>query len=169
MLATDFLRDSSLSPEVPAAKLRGKRVLVLGGGNVAIDSAMSALRLGASWVGMTCLEPREKMPAHAWELQEALDESIEVFPARTFKEVTQLDGRVTGVRTAHINFRGFIEGRPDFDELPGTGKCFRPRCHLRDWPTAAFRLLTRAQAARRSGSGRSRDAGHRRAGCVRRW
>jgi heterodisulfide reductase subunit A-like polyferredoxin len=120
MMATDFLRDSSLSPEVPAAKLRGKRVLVLGGGNVAIDSAMSALRLGASWVGMTCLEPRDKMPAHAWELQEALDESIEVFPARTFKEVTQEEGRVTGVRTAQINFRGFIEGRPDFDELPGT-------------------------------------------------
>ncbi|MCX6024772.1 MAG: FAD-dependent oxidoreductase, partial [Chloroflexi bacterium] len=120
MMATDFLRDTSLSPEVPAGKLRGKRVLVLGGGNVAIDSAMSALRLGASWVGMTCLEPREKMPAHAWELQEALDESIEVFPARTFKEVTQEGGRVTGVRSAQINFRGFVDGRPDFDELPGT-------------------------------------------------
>jgi len=120
MLATDFLRDTSLSPEVPAAKLRGKRVLVLGGGNVAIDSAMSALRLGASWVGMTCLEPRDKMPAHSWELQEALDESIEVYPARTFKEVTQDGGKVTGVRTAQINFRGFEEGRPDFDELPGT-------------------------------------------------
>ncbi len=120
LLATEFLRQSSLSSEEPAGSVRGKRVLVLGGGNVAIDTAQTALRLGASWVGMTCLEDRHQMPAHDWEIREAIEESIEVYPARTFKEVTQTDGRVTGVRTAQVNFRGFIEGRPDFDELPGT-------------------------------------------------
>ena len=41
-------------------------------------------------------------------------------PGRTFKEVTNKDGHVTGVRTVDVNFRGFIEGRPDFDEIPGT-------------------------------------------------
>jgi heterodisulfide reductase subunit A-like polyferredoxin len=97
-----------------------KRVLVLGGGNVAIDAAMTAARLGAAWVGMTCLEGREQMPAHAWEVRDAEEEGIQVYPARTFKEVTSADGKVTGVRTVNVNFRGFIAGRPDFDELPGT-------------------------------------------------
>ena len=124
LLATEFLRQSSLSPDEPAGMVRGKRVLVLGGGNVAIDTAQTALRLGASWVGMTCLEDRHQMPAHDWEIREAIEESIDVYPARTFKEVTQEGGRVTGVRTAKVNLRGFIEGRPDFDELPGTEEAF---------------------------------------------
>ena len=128
-LATDFLRTVSLElgegtqppPNgVKGIDLRGRRALVLGGGNVAIDAAMAAARLGASWVGMTCLEPRDRMPAHAWEVAEAEEEGIEVFPARTFKEVTNDSGRVSGVRTAQVDFRGFIDGRPDFDELPGT-------------------------------------------------
>jgi len=110
----------SLSARTPQPFIQGKRVLVLGGGNVAIDAAMSAVRLGASWVGMTCLEGRAQMPAHAWEIHDAEEEGIEVFPARTFKEVTNLDGHVTGVRTVNVNFRGFIEGRPDFDEYPET-------------------------------------------------
>ena len=71
----------------------GKRVLVLGGGNVAIDAAMSAVRLGAGWVGMTCLESREQMPAHDWEVREAEEEGIQVYPSRTFKEVTISRGR----------------------------------------------------------------------------
>jgi NADPH-dependent glutamate synthase beta subunit-like oxidoreductase len=69
---------------------------------------------------MTCLESREQMPAHQWEVREAEEEGIQVFPSRTFKEVTAQDGTVTGVRTVQVNFRGFVEGRPDFDELPGT-------------------------------------------------
>jgi heterodisulfide reductase subunit A2 len=122
LLATDFLREAGLLSEGGEAGLlntiRGKRVLVLGGGNVAVDTATTAVRLGAAWVGMTCLEGRGQMPAHDWEVRDAEDEGIEVFPARTFKEVTQSGGRVTGVRTVQVNFRGFIDGRPDFDEFP---------------------------------------------------
>ena len=69
---------------------------------------------------MTCLESREKMPAHDWEVRDASEEGIEVMPGRTFKEVTNENGHVTGVRTVNVNFRGFIEGRPDFDEIPNT-------------------------------------------------
>jgi len=98
----------------------GKRVLVLGGGNVAIDAAMSARRLGAAWVGMACLESREQMPAHDWEVRDAEEEGIEVFASRTFSAITQADGHVTGVDCAQVDFRGFIEGRPDFDILPQT-------------------------------------------------
>ncbi len=129
LLATDFLREISLQPREdappsatshPGSDIHGKRVLVLGGGNVAIDSAMTAVRLGAKWVGMACLEGRQQMPAHDWEVRDAEEEGIEVFPSRTFKEVTNEAGQVTGVRTVEVDFRGFIDGRPDFDELPDT-------------------------------------------------
>lgn len=53
LLATEFLREASLQSSVNGDQLsviRGKRVLVLGGGNVAVDTAMTAVRLGASWV-----------------------------------------------------------------------------------------------------------------------
>ncbi|HEX9617701.1 MAG TPA: FAD-dependent oxidoreductase, partial [Anaerolineales bacterium] len=130
LLATDFLRQVSLESFLVGAtnstqeagetrlEIQGKRVLVLGGGNVAIDAAMSAVRLGASWVGTTCLEGRDQMPAHAWEVRDAEEEGIQVYPSRTFKEVTNENGTVTGVRTVNVDFRGFIEGRPDFDEYP---------------------------------------------------
>ncbi len=129
LLATEFLRQVGLSVEQgidpagksnPWSQIFGKRVLVLGGGNVAIDAAMTAVRLGASWVGMTCLEGREQMPAHAWEIAEAEEENIEVFPARTFREVTNENGQVTGVRTVNVDFHGFVDGRPVFDEFPET-------------------------------------------------
>jgi heterodisulfide reductase subunit A-like polyferredoxin len=120
-ITTDFLREVGLAGKSNIqSKIANKRVLVLGGGNVAIDAAMTSVRLGASWVGMSCLESREKMPAHDWEVRDARDEGIDVFPGRTFKEVTNKDGHVTGVRTVDVDFRGFIDGRPDFDEIPGT-------------------------------------------------
>jgi heterodisulfide reductase subunit A-like polyferredoxin len=132
MVATEFLRsislaggqgskDGALESDV-AGWLAGRRVLVLGGGNVAVDAAMGAVRLGASWVGMACLESRETMPAHDWEVRDAKEEGIEVFPSRTFKGISSIGGHVTGVRCAEIDFRGFKDGRPDFDELPGTEK-----------------------------------------------
>ena len=138
LLATEFLRETSLKSPItnyqlpvisnqPALSeveglsvISGKRVLVLGGGNVAVDTAMTAVRLGASWVGMTCLEGRGQMPAHEWELRDAEEEGIELFPSRTFKEVTNENGKVTGVRTVTVDFHGFVDGRPDFEEFPET-------------------------------------------------
>ena len=101
-------------------QVTGKRVLVLGGGNVAIDAAMTAVRLNAAWVGMACLESREKMPAHDWEVRDAQEEGIEVYPSRTFKEIIESDGLLKGVRCVQVDFRGFVEGRPDFTEFPDT-------------------------------------------------
>jgi heterodisulfide reductase subunit A-like polyferredoxin len=117
LVATDYLRDAALGqpPEVA-----GKRVLVIGGGNVAVDAAQTAVRTGAAWVGMSCLESRETMPAHDWEIEDAREEGIEVFPSRTFKQVMGEGAKVTGVRCAQVDFRGFVDGRPDFDELSGT-------------------------------------------------
>lgn len=57
----------------------GKRVAVIGGGNVALDAARSALRLpGVRRVDVYCLEPRERMPAHDWEINETLAEHIHI-------------------------------------------------------------------------------------------
>jgi len=117
-VATDFLRQVALQEE-PERTLEGKRVMVLGGGNVAIDAAMTAVRLGAAWVGMACLESRETMPAHEWEILDAQEEGIEVFASCTFKECIAEDDHICGLRYADIDFRGFVDGRPDFDEIPG--------------------------------------------------
>jgi heterodisulfide reductase subunit A-like polyferredoxin len=120
-LATDFLREVSTNgASGTPSPFAGKRILVLGGGNVAIDAAMSSVRLGASWVGMSCLESEEKMPAHDWEVRDAREEGIAVYPGRTFKEITNQNGKITGVRTVNVNFRGFVNGRPDFDEIAGS-------------------------------------------------
>ncbi|KKL71842.1 hypothetical protein LCGC14_2090860, partial [marine sediment metagenome] len=51
-------------------------IVVIGGGNVAIDVALTARRLGAKDVQLFCLECREEMPAHEWEIQKAIDEGI---------------------------------------------------------------------------------------------
>ncbi|MBI5943287.1 MAG: FAD-dependent oxidoreductase [Chloroflexi bacterium] len=122
LLATEFLRNTSLQSPIPnlQSPITNKRVLILGGGNVAVDTAMTAVRLGASWVGMTCLEGRGQMPAHEWELRDAEEEDIEIFPSRTFKEVTNDNGKLTGVRTVTVDFHGFVDGRPDFEEFPET-------------------------------------------------
>ncbi len=116
-LSLDLLRDVALGN---APNLTGKKIAVLGGGNVAMDAARTAIRLGQPDVSIVCLEPRGEMPGFEWEVQVAEDEGIRMCPGRTFKEIIVEDDEITGVRCAEINFRGFKRGRPDFDEIPGT-------------------------------------------------
>ena len=71
--ALDFLRAVKLGETVDLA---GKRVLVVGGGNVAIDAARSARRLGAASVAQASLECCDEMPAHDFEVEEAKAEGI---------------------------------------------------------------------------------------------
>lgn len=59
-------------------QLTDKRVLVIGGGNVAVDVALSARRLGAEEITMACLESAETMPAHPWEIAQAKDEGVNI-------------------------------------------------------------------------------------------
>jgi NADPH-dependent glutamate synthase beta subunit-like oxidoreductase len=56
----------------------GKRVVVIGGGNAAMDAAQTALRLGAPTVTVVCLEKREEMPAFPWSIAEAEEEGIAI-------------------------------------------------------------------------------------------
>ena len=71
----DFLKDIRHGQMSPS-QFNDKNILVIGGGNVAIDAALSAKRLGAEKVQMVCLESRDEMPAHEWEIAQALEEGI---------------------------------------------------------------------------------------------
>ena len=73
-------------------------VVVIGGGNVAIDCARNAHRLGASDVSMFCLESRDEMPASREEVAEAEEENIKINPSWGPKEVlVDESGKVTGI------------------------------------------------------------------------
>ncbi|MCL6471537.1 MAG: FAD-dependent oxidoreductase [Firmicutes bacterium] len=75
----------------------GRRVIVIGGGNVATDVARSARRIGAEEVKMFCLESDEEMPASPWEIEESIDEGIQIYPSWGPKEIKVKDGKVAGM------------------------------------------------------------------------
>jgi len=70
----DFLRDAAMGKKVEM----GDDVLVIGGGNVAIDVALTAKRQGAENVTLVCLEARDEMPAWEHEIEEALEGEIKI-------------------------------------------------------------------------------------------
>ena len=112
----NFLRDVSLGNKV---KL-GKRVLIIGGGNVAIDVARVALRLGAKEVSLACLESRDEMPAHEWEIEEAVEEGIKLNCSVGPKEVTARDNKVKGLITLKVKEVFDVENRFNPSFFPGT-------------------------------------------------
>ena len=99
----------------------GSDVLVIGGGNVAVDAARSALRLGAKRVRMMCLETSEEMPAFSWEQDEAREEGIQTIHRRGPVEVKVSGGKVVGVKARRVT-RVFDEARgekrfdPQYDD-----------------------------------------------------
>lgn len=110
----DFLRDISIGRDVKV----NERVFVVGGGNVAVDVALSALRLGAREVQMACLESRKEMPAHEWEIQQALEEGVEIHVSWGPKKIFGEGGKVTGIELMKCTSVFDKEGRfnPSFDE-----------------------------------------------------
>jgi len=92
--ALPFLRDVRIGEKT---KLKGT-VAVIGGGNVALDAARTALRLGAKKVFLACLESREEMPAYDWEVAAAEEEGVEMRPSLSPQRlVSRLGDRVNGV------------------------------------------------------------------------
>ncbi len=76
----------------------GKRIVVIGGGNVAMDVARCAVRVAnGGKVSLYCLESRKEMPAHDWEINEAEDEGVEICPSWGPSQVVVRDGRATGL------------------------------------------------------------------------
>ncbi len=72
--SADFLREASLGKKIEV----GKKVAVIGGGNVAIDAARTALRLGAEEVNIIYRRTQAEMPASREEIKEALEEGVQI-------------------------------------------------------------------------------------------
>ena len=113
----DFLRDVNLGKKVKV----GERVLVLGGGNVALDCARVARRLGAKGVAVACLESRETMPAAPEEIAQGGEEGIVFHPSQAFTRIIEEDGRIAGVECADVaSFEFDEEGGARIESVGGT-------------------------------------------------
>ncbi len=112
--AVDFLRKAGGSESFP---LEGD-VVVVGGGNVAIDAARVSSRCTDAKISMFCLETREKMPASNEEIEEALEEGIELNCGWGSKEILEEDGHVRGVVFKKCTRVFDAHGRfsPEYDE-----------------------------------------------------
>ncbi len=111
----DFLRDAALGKAVEI----GEEVLVVGGGNVAIDVALTAKRKGAQKVTLICLESRDEMPAWEHEIEEALESEIEIvnsFGPKSF--FIDKSKRVSGIdfKTCTAVFDGEGRFNPQYNE-----------------------------------------------------
>ncbi|MGL4798277.1 MAG: FAD-dependent oxidoreductase [Cellulosilyticaceae bacterium] len=114
--AVDFLREVALTRKYEGL---GKKLVVIGGGNVAIDVARSARRVGAEEVILTCLErTHEEMPAHGWEIEEAVEEGVTVKPGYGPVRVIEEDGKVVGYEMKKCLSIFDAEGKfnPQYDE-----------------------------------------------------
>ena len=112
--AVDFLRKAGAKESFA---LEGD-VVVVGGGNVAIDAARISSRCTDAKISMFCLEAREKMPASDEEIEEALEEGIELNCGWGPKEVLEEDGHVSGVVFKKCTRVFDAQGRfsPEYDE-----------------------------------------------------
>ena len=137
LINTLFLRDVRLGNKLEL----GKKVLILGGGNVAIDCARTAVRLGAE-VHLACLEPRDDMPCHAWEADAAEEEGVTIHPDRTFvRVIADNDGHAAGVECSRVtHFEFDHDGRLSIDTEPDSE-------HIIDADTVIFSVGQRAGLA----------------------
>ena len=78
-------------------RISAKKVLVIGGGSVAMDAATSALRLGAQEVTVACLESRDEMPALPEEVEQAVKEGIRLMPSWGPLHVLKTKGKLSGM------------------------------------------------------------------------
>ena len=99
-----------------------ERVIVIGGGNVAVDVALTAKRCGAKEVTMICLETREEMPAHPREVEGVLKEGVKLIPSWGPHKIVKDNGRITGMEMIHCVsvFDDQCVFDPKFDETKKT-------------------------------------------------
>ncbi|CAB1055383.1 NAD-dependent dihydropyrimidine dehydrogenase subunit PreT (EC [Olavius sp. associated proteobacterium Delta 1] len=89
----EFLASMAEGQDVPVKD----RVVVIGGGNVAVDVALTALRLGALKVTLACLESEAEMPANPWEIEQARQEGVEMLYSWGPDKIVANDGKVSGL------------------------------------------------------------------------
>ena len=100
----------------------GKRVLVIGGGSVAVDVALTARRLGAAEVSMACLETLETMPAILEDIEQAREEGITILPSWGPHRVLEEGGKLAGMELVRCTAVFDKSGRfaPTFDDKATT-------------------------------------------------
>ncbi|HUI45636.1 MAG TPA: FAD-dependent oxidoreductase [Nitrospirota bacterium] len=98
LLAIPFLEDVAFNRK----PVLGEKVLVIGGGNVAMDVARSARRLGVKNVEMVCLENEQEIPAWKWEVDEAVEEAIKINYRWGPKAVIREGDRVKGLEVTKV-------------------------------------------------------------------
>ena len=86
----------------------GKEVVIIGGGNAAVDAARSAIRLGAEKVQILYRRTREEMPAYDEEIEEALIEGVELHELLAPNRIVGIDSKVTGIEMTRMEL-----GEPD--------------------------------------------------------
>jgi NADH-quinone oxidoreductase subunit F len=96
--AIDFLRTYNLRGSVPV----GKNVVVIGGGNAAVDAARTAVRLGAESVSLLYRRTRAEMPAYAEEVDEADREGVSMNFLTAPAEIVVENGNVAGVKCSRM-------------------------------------------------------------------
>jgi 2-oxoacid:acceptor oxidoreductase delta subunit (pyruvate/2-ketoisovalerate family) len=109
--AVSVLRGMETGAEPPRL---GRRVVVYGGGNTAIDVARTAKRLGAEEAIIVYRRTREQMPAHAFEVQDALDEGVVMHWLRTIK---QMDEGTFVVEKMRIDESGWPQPTGEFETI----------------------------------------------------
>lgn len=139
LVSMDFLKDVNLGKKVKV----GKRVLVLGGGNVAFDCARVSRRLGAEEVHLVCLEPRDKMVATPEEISEGEEEGVVIHPSRTFVRILTNNGRMMGVECLNVDSFEFDEdGKAQINVVEGSE-------HILSADTVIFAIGQRPQIPQR--------------------
>ncbi len=110
----EFLRriNTGIKSDIP------DNIVVIGGGNVAIDVALTARRLGAKDVQLICLECREEMPAHEWEIQKAIDEGITLNCSWGPKRIVGTGNEISDLELIHCDsvFDDMNQFNPVFNE-----------------------------------------------------
>ena len=102
------------SMEGEAPPLLGRKVVIYGGGNTALDAARTARRLGADEAIIVYRRTREKMPAHDFELEEALQEGVSMKWLSTIKSI---DGGSMTIERMKLDASGFPQPTGEFETL----------------------------------------------------
>lgn len=89
----------------------GERVLIIGGGNTAMDCCRTSLRLGGKEVKVVARKPMNLLKASDWELEDALEERVEILPNHSPEAFVVEDGRLTGVRFAQVEWHEDEKGQ----------------------------------------------------------
>ena len=126
MHGVEFLRNVNLC-NMPG--LKGKRVVIVGGGDVAIDAARCAVRTGAGKVSIFYRRTRKEMPARENEIEDALSEGIEIRYLTAPQQILTKDEKVIGIQCIRMEL-----GEPDSSgrrrPVPVPGSEFTEECDI---------------------------------------